>query len=77
MAHANTDQSLMKTDDQRGVSVILIYTALLFFLIGLAGRMKADFHYRMEISNAGFVVAAVLASLSVLLFLFSLGKKRS
>jgi uncharacterized membrane protein YtjA (UPF0391 family) len=77
MAHANADQSLMKTDDQRGVSVILIYTALLFFLIGLAARMKADFHYRMDISNTAWVVAAVLASLGVLLFLFSLLKKRS
>ncbi len=66
----------MKTDDQRGVSVILIYTALLFFLIGLAGRMKADFHNRMEIANTAFIVAAVLAALGVLLFLFSLGKKR-
>jgi hypothetical protein len=77
MAHANANRQSMKTDDQRGVSVILIYTALLFFLIGVAGRMKADFHYRMEISNAAWVVAAVLASLGVLLFLFSLLKKRS
>jgi hypothetical protein len=77
MAHANANQSLMKTDDQRGVSVILIYTALLFFLIGLAGRMKADFHYRMEIANTAWLVAAVLAGLGVLLFLFSLFRKRS
>ena len=67
----------MKADDQRGAGVILIYTALLFTLIGFAARMKADFHYRTEISNTGFVVAAVLVALAVLLFLFSLGKKRS
>jgi RsiW-degrading membrane proteinase PrsW (M82 family) len=66
----------MKSDDQKGVSVILIYTALLFALLGWASRMKADFHYRLEMSNTGFVVAAVLASLGVLLLLFSLGKKR-
>ena len=67
----------MKTDDQRGISVILIYTALLFVLIGWAGHMKAEFHYRAEISSTAFIVAAVLAGLAVLLFLFSLGKKRS
>lgn len=66
----------MKTDDQRGVSVILLYTALLFFLIGFAGHMKAEYHYRMEIQTTAFVVAAVLAGLGILLFLFSLGKKR-
>jgi len=67
---------MMKTDDQRGVSVILIYTALLFILIGFASRMKAEFHYRMEISGTAFVVAAVLAALAIVLFLFSLGKRR-
>lgn len=66
----------MKTDDQRGVSVILLYTALLFFLIGFAGRMKAEYHFRSEIETTAWVVAAVLAGLGVLLFLFSLGKKR-
>jgi len=67
---------MMKTDDQRGVSVILIYSALLFVLIGFAGRMKAEFHYRTEISSTAFVVAAILAALAIVLFLFSLGKKR-
>jgi uncharacterized membrane protein YtjA (UPF0391 family) len=67
----------MKTDDQRGVSVILIYIALFCFLIGFAGRMKSDFHYRMEIGNTAWSIAAVLASLGVLLFLFSLFRKRS
>jgi len=67
----------MKTDDQRGISVILLYSALLFGLIGWAGGMKAEYHYRAQISYASFVVAAVLAGLAVLLFLLSLGKKRS
>ena len=66
----------MKADDERGISVILLYTALLFFLLGLAGRMKMNFHYRMEISTAGFVIAAVLAALGVIVFLFSLRKRR-
>ena len=67
----------MKTDDQRGISVILLYTALLFLLLGWAGHMKAEYHYRAEITSTAFIVAAVLAGLAVLLFLFSLGKKRS
>jgi hypothetical protein len=67
----------MKTDDQRGVSVILLYTALLFFLIGFAGHMKAEYHYRAQIETTAWTVAAVLAGLGVLLFLFSLGKKRN
>ena len=65
----------MKADDERGISVILLYTALLFFLIGLAGRMKMNFHYRMEIATASWVVAAILASLGVILFLLSLRKR--
>ena len=65
----------MKSDDEKGISVILVYTALLFFLLGLAARMKMNFHHRMEISNTGFAVAAVLASLAVVLFLFSLRKR--
>jgi hypothetical protein len=67
----------MKTDDQRGISVILLYTALLFGLIGWAGHMKAEYHYRAEIASTAFTIAAILAGLGVLLFLFSLGKKRS
>ena len=66
----------MKTDDQRGISVILIYTALLFLLLGWAGHMKAEYHYRSEITGTAFTVAAVLAGLAILLFLFSLGKRR-
>ena len=45
--------------------MILIYIALLFFLIGFAGRMKSDFHYRMEISSTAWLVAGVLVTLSV------------
>ena len=67
----------MKADDEKGISVILLYTALLFFLLGMAGRMKMNFHYRAEIATAGFVVAGVLAGLSIILFLFSLRKRRS
>jgi len=66
---------LMKADDEKGISVILIYIALLFFLLGLAAKMKMSFHHRAELSTAGFVVAAVLAGLAIVLFLFSLRKR--
>jgi len=66
----------MKADDEKGISVILLYTALLFFLLGMAARLKMSFHYRAELSSAGLVIAAILASLGVILFLFSLRKRR-
>ena len=67
-------QMKMSSDTRRAISVILFYTALLFFLIGMAARLKSDFHSRMEISTAGFGVAAILVALGVITFLFSLGK---
>ena len=66
----------MKADDEKGISVILVYTALLFFLIGAAGQMKAEYHHRGEISTASFIVAAVLAGLGVVLFLLSFRRRR-
>src|SRR6266699_3214391 len=63
-------------ETKKAISVILIYLALLFFLIGMAARLKSDFHSRAEISTAGFGVAAVLVALGVITFLFSLGKKQ-
>jgi asparagine N-glycosylation enzyme membrane subunit Stt3 len=65
----------MSTDTRRAISIICFYTALLFFLIGMAARLKESFHSRAEISTAGFVVAAVLAALGVIAFLFSWGGK--
>ena len=76
IADAIANSLLMKADDEKGISLILIYIALLFFLLGVAARMKMNFHHRMEISTAGFVVAAVLAALGIVLFLFSLRKRR-
>ena len=66
---------MMKADDEKGISVILLYTVLLFFLLGFAARIKMNYHYRVELSNAGFVIAAVLAALGIVLFLFSLRKR--
>ena len=66
----------MNPDDRKAISLILFYTALLFFLIGVAARMKSDFHARFEISKAGFVVAAVLAAFGVVMLLFSSKRKQ-
>ena len=66
----------MSADDQKGLSVILIYLGLLFFLIGFAGRMKMDFHYAKEIFTYGMLAAAISAGLGVVMFLVSLGKRR-
>jgi hypothetical protein len=61
----------MSSDTSKAISVILFYTALLFFLIGVAARFKMDFHSRLEISTVGFAVAAVLAALGVITLLLS------
>ena len=70
--------SNMKISSETGkaISLILIYTALLFFLIGLAGRMKSDFHYRATIAKAGFTTAAVFGAAGISLLAFSRGPKR-
>jgi len=61
----------MSSDTRKAISVILFYMALLFFLIGMAARLKMDFHSRLEISTAGFGVAAVLGALGVITLLLS------
>ena len=63
-------------DTRRAIGLILIYTALLFFLIGFAARMKSDFHHREEISKAGLTTGAVLAAAGVSTLLFSRSSKR-
>jgi hypothetical protein len=66
----------MSSETKKALSVIFIYLALLFFLIGMAAQLKSDFHSRAEISTAGFTVAAVLVALGAISFLFSLSKKQ-
>ena len=74
----NTKHDGMKltSETKKAISLILIYLALLFFLIGMAAQLKESFHSRAEISTAGFTVAGVLVALGVITFLFSLGKTR-
>ena len=67
----------MSSDDQKAIGLILVCLGFLFFLIGLAARLKESFHSRAEISNAGFTVAAIMAGLGVIVFLFSFRKKQS
>jgi hypothetical protein len=61
----------MSSDTCKAISVIIFYLALLCFQIGMAARLKMDFHSRLEISTAGFAVAAVLAALGVITLLLS------
>ncbi len=70
-------QMKMSSDDQKAIGLILVCLGFLFFLIGLAARLKESFHSRAEISTAGFTVAAIMAGLGVIVFLFSFRKKQS
>jgi hypothetical protein len=66
----------ISTDTGKAISLILIYTALLFFLIGVAAHQKSDFHSRALISHIGLYTATVLAALGVITLLFSLTRKQ-
>jgi uncharacterized membrane protein YtjA (UPF0391 family) len=66
----------ISTDDQRAIGLILFCIGVLSFLIGLAGHLKENYHYRGEISCTGFTIAIILAGIGVVLFLVSLRKKR-
>ena len=65
----------ISSDDQKAIGVILLYLGLLFFLIGLAARLKESFQSRAEISSAGFTAAAIAAGVGILFILFSWRKK--
>jgi len=69
-------QMKISSDDQKAIGLILVCLGFLFFLIGLAARLKESFHSRAEISTAGFTAAAIIAGLGVIVFLFSLRKKQ-
>jgi LPXTG-motif cell wall-anchored protein len=66
----------ISNDDQRAIGLISFCVGVLAFLIGLAGHLKANYHYRGEISSTGFTIAIILAGIGVVLFLVSLKKKR-
>jgi uncharacterized membrane protein YiaA len=66
----------ISTDDQRAIGLIMFCVGFLCFLIGLAARLKENYHSRAEIASTGFTAAVILAAIGVILFLFSLRKKR-
>lgn len=66
----------ISSDDQKAIGVILMYLALLFFLIGLAGSLKEGFESRAQIATMGFTAASIAAGLGVILIFFSWRKKR-
>jgi peptidoglycan/LPS O-acetylase OafA/YrhL len=66
----------MSADTRKAISLILIYTALLFFLIGMAARMKSDFRGRAAISRAGLSAAGVFGAAGIVVLVLSRGPKR-
>ena len=66
----------VSADDQKAIGLILVCIGVLCFLIGLAARLKENYHSRAEISSMGFTAAAVLAAIGVILFLVSVRRKR-
>jgi len=66
----------ISNDDQRAIGLIMFCVGILAFLIGLAGHLKENYHYRGEISCTGFTIAIILGGIGVALFLVSLRKKR-
>jgi uncharacterized membrane protein YiaA len=65
----------ISNDDQRAIGLIVFCVGILSFLIGLAGHFKSDYHSQAKIASTGFTIAAILAAIGVILFLFSLRKK--
>ena len=59
------------SDTGKAIGLILIYTALLFFLVGVAAHSKSDFHSRELIFRTGLIAAAVFAALGAITLLFS------
>ncbi len=47
----------ISTDDQRAIGLIMICIGVLCFLIGLAGHLKENYHFRGEISATGFTAS--------------------
>jgi len=66
----------ISNDDQRAIGLILFCVGVLSFLIGLAARLKENYHSRAEISSTGFTIAIILAAIGLVLFLVSFRKKR-
>jgi hypothetical protein len=64
------------SETRKAIGLILLYTALLFFLIGFAAGMKSDFHRRDTISKAGYTTAAVFGAAGVSALLFWRSSKR-
>ncbi len=61
----------ISNDDQRAIGLILFCVGVLAFLIGLAGALKENYHYRGEISSTGFTIAIILTAIGVVMFLVS------
>ena len=66
----------MSSDTRKAVGLILIYIALLFFLLGAAARAKMNFQGREEGARIGFTAAGVFAGAGVVALAMSRRRAR-
>jgi hypothetical protein len=66
----------ISNDDRKAIGLILLYTSLVFSLVGTAARLKSDFHSRGLISKAGWCAGAILATLGVVTLVLAWLKKQ-
>jgi hypothetical protein len=66
----------MSAETRKGVGLILICLALLFFLLGTAARLKMNFRGRGEGSRIGLTAAGVFAGAGVVVLAFSRSSRR-
>lgn len=68
----------MSSDTRKAVGLILIFIALLFFLLGMAARSKMNFHGREQGARIGFTAAGVFVGAGVVMLAISgRGRQRS
>ncbi|HET9418365.1 MAG TPA: hypothetical protein VFO30_03415 [Chthoniobacterales bacterium] len=66
----------MSAEARKAVSLILICLAVLFFLLGMAARMKMNFRGRGEGSRIGLTAAGVFAGAGIAMLAFSRSTRR-
>ena len=67
----------MSSEVRKAVSLILICLALLFFLLGMAARLKMNFRGRAQGSRIGLTAAGVLAGAGIAMLVFARSRERS
>ena len=67
----------ISSEARKAVSLILICLAVLFFLLGMAARMKMNFRGRAQGSRIGFTAAGAFAGAGIVMLAFSRSRERS